>query len=433
MRTPRVRARRIAPVVISAMVVYLSTAGPSGAAGAHAVEHRPSQHGLANQTDGPFGALFAPPPGVGLSPEVAAVPASSPELTAATAALADLEQRRQDDSAALTRDAAQLLADTAESASVRSLARRRSAQLDKAAEVAERTRGALRQLTVDRFVEGDHLLEGLDPALSAEQRDALGRQMVLAEVGSDVLLDEQSYTSERRDQLADDLHRLEEHAAELDLRTTRLSERTTALESSLAELGPRILDAQRRRDVARMSASIDGTDLSATALDAYWRAERYLAARQPDCGVTWWALAGIGRTESRHGTYRGATLGTDGRVDPPIYGPELDGSNRFAIVPDSDGGRLDATAATDRAVGPMQFLPGTWGVVGTDLDGDGTADPQNLFDAATSAGVYLCRSGPGLTDESRLRAAILTYNRSPEYVEIVVERADGYAAAVPLR
>ena len=110
-----------------------------------------------------------------------------------------------------------------------------------------------------------------------------------------------------------------------------------------------------------------------------------------------------------------------------------DGSDgRFAVVPDSDGGRLDGTARTDRAVGPMQFLPGTWSVVGTDLTGDGTADPQNIFDAAASAGVYLCRSGPGLSDTGRLRGAILTYNRSQAYADVVLERAGGYAAQLPL-
>ena len=67
----------------------------------------------------------------------------------------------------------------------------------------------------------------------------------------------------------------------------------------------------------------------------------------------------------------------------------------------------------------MQFLPGTWRTVGTDLTGDGTADPQNLFDAAAAAGVYLCRSGPGLGDAARLRRAVLTYNRSQEYADIV--------------
>jgi membrane-bound lytic murein transglycosylase B len=80
----------------------------------------------------------------------------------------------------------------------------------------------------------------------------------------------------------------------------------------------------------------------------------------------------------------------------------------------------------------MQFLPGTWRVVGTDLTGDGTADPHNIFDAAASAATYLCRSGPNLADPGRLRAAVLTYNRSQTYADIVLERAGGYAASIPL-
>ena len=172
--------------------------------------------------------------------------------------------------------------------------------------------------------------------------------------------------------------------------------------------------------------------MSVLALDAYWRAERFIALTDPECRLSWHVLAGIGRTESRHGTYRGATLGPDGVVAPPIYGPDLDGSNTFAVVPDSDGGRLDGTARTDRAVGPMQFLPGTWRTVGTDLTEDGNADPQNLFDAAAAAGVYLCRSGPGLDDASRRRSAVLTYNRSQEYADIVEQRRQEYAERVPL-
>ena len=38
------------------------------------------------------------------------------------------------------------------------------------------------------WIEGDHLLEGLDPLLSEERRTELGRQMVLGEVGTERLL-----------------------------------------------------------------------------------------------------------------------------------------------------------------------------------------------------------------------------------------------------
>jgi membrane-bound lytic murein transglycosylase B len=312
------------------------------------------------------------------------------------------------------------------------LLERRAAQLDKAAAAEQRTAEALAALTIDRFVEGDHLLEGLDPALSADRRTELARQMVLGSVATDRLVRERAHHTSRLASLRSERDALRERAERLRSDVTRLESSTAELTASLEQLGPRIVEAQQRRDQARMSASIDGTDMSTIALDAYWRAEQHLSLIDPDCGVTWWVLAGIGRTESLHGTYRGARVAVDGMVSPPIYGPDLDGSNDFAVVRDSDGGRLDGTARTDRAVGPMQFLPGTWRAVSIDLDLDGVADPQNLFDAAASAGAYLCRSGPRLTEREALRAALLTYNRSWAYVDLVEERGREYATAVPL-
>lgn len=372
-------------------------------------------------------------PGVSLSPEVAALPASSPRLDAAQAELDSLERRRDEETDELARAGSSRTRDEAEQRSVRSLAQRRRAQLDKAEPAARRTSDALADVTIDRFVTGDHFLAGLDPALSSDARNELARRQIMSELGTEELLAELAHRNERVRVLRGEHTRLEQRAEELDARITGLVTRIAELEASLAALGPRIEQARRARDDARLEATIDGTDMSAIALDAYWRAAQLMALADPSCGVGWSTLAGIGRTESQHGTYRDATLGRDGVAVPPIFGPELDGSDgRFAVVPDSDGGRLDGTARTDRAVGPMQFLPGTWSVVGTDLTGDGTADPQNIFDAAASAGVYLCRSGPGLADGGRLRGAILTYNRSQAYADVVLERAGGYAAQLPL-
>ncbi len=384
------------------------------------------------QPDGLAALAAVPPPGVGLSPEVALVPASSPELDAAEATLGDLERRRDDQTRRLARDRGRLVADRAELEAVSSLAERRSAQVTKAERAERRSAAALGALTTDRFIEGDHLLEGLDPALTAERRRDLELQIVLGRAASERLVQDRRHQAARVAELREDRDALRARAAELRARADDLTSSAEELASSLAGLEPRIVDAERRRDEARRSATIDGTDMSATALDAYWRAQQLHALFDPDCGVTWSVLAGIGRTESLHGTYRGAELGVDGMVAPPIYGPDLDGSNDFAVVPDSDGGELDGTARTDRAVGPMQFLPGTWRAVEVDLDGNGVADPQNLFDAAATAGAYLCRSGPGLGDRATLRDALLTYNRSIAYVDIVEERALDYAAAVGL-
>ena len=62
-----------------------------------------------------------------------------------------------------------------------------------------------------------------------------------------------------------------------------------------------------------------------------------------------------------------------------------------------------------------------------DGDGDGRADPQNLYDAAYSAGRYLCALGGNLSSRSALRSAYFGYNTSTEYVDDVIGHADRYA------
>jgi hypothetical protein len=117
-------------------------------------------------------------------------------------------------------------------------------------------------------------------------------------------------------------------------------------------------------------------------------------------------------------------------VSPRITGPPLDG-NGVARIPDSDGGRWDGDVTWDRAVGPMQFIPTTWGSLGRDGNGDRVADPNNLFDAAVSAAGYLCLSGDGdLDDPARLRQAIYSYNHSWPYVDAVLGWAWLYQGGV---
>jgi membrane-bound lytic murein transglycosylase B len=164
-------------------------------------------------------------------------------------------------------------------------------------------------------------------------------------------------------------------------------------------------------------------------LDAYVKASTGIEAVHPSCGLHWSVLAGIGRTESRHGTHGGAVVQSSGVVSRPIIGIPLDGTNQTAVIPDTDGGALDGDAVHDRAVGPMQFIPGTWRSLGLDGDGDGTADPQNIYDAAMAAANLLCRSGP-LDSDDRLRRAFLRYNNSRAYAEQVLERTHGYARFV---
>src|SRR5215218_6123042 len=175
-----------------------------------------------------------------------------------------------------------------------------------------------------------------------------------------------------------------------------------------------------------------GATIPALTLRAYRAAAAWAAGFDADCRLSWTVLAGIGRIESNHGLFGGPAtrFSPGGTVSPRITGPPLDG-NGVASISDSDGGRWDGDATWDRAVGPMQFIPTTWRTLGRDGNGDGVADPNNLFDAAVSAAGYLCLSGGGsLADPARLRRAAYGYNHSWPYVDAVLGWARLYAGGV---
>jgi membrane-bound lytic murein transglycosylase B len=175
-----------------------------------------------------------------------------------------------------------------------------------------------------------------------------------------------------------------------------------------------------------------GATIPALTLRAYREAAAWAAGYDPGCRLPWTVLAGIGRIESNHGLFGGPAtrFSPGGAVSPRITGPPLNGAG-VARIPDSDGGRWDGDTTWDRAVGPMQFIPGTWRSLGRDGNGDRVADPNNLFDAAVSAAAYLCLSGGGdLTDPARLRRAVYGYNHSWPYVDAVLGWARLYQGGV---
>jgi membrane-bound lytic murein transglycosylase B len=169
--------------------------------------------------------------------------------------------------------------------------------------------------------------------------------------------------------------------------------------------------------------------IPAIALAAYRNAELLMAVADPACGVSWNLLAGIGRIESTHAN--GGATDARGNAVPPIFGPLLDGSlPGNEIIVESHG---PDSVQYARALGPMQFLPGTWARFASDGNGDGKADVQNIFDAALAAARYLCSGGLNLRDPMQTIAAILRYNNSMPYVENVLAWAAAYAAgAVPV-
>ena len=187
-----------------------------------------------------------------------------------------------------------------------------------------------------------------------------------------------------------------------------------------------LANRQGNLERARVTATVVGEDFALVALDAYWKAAQTMAGDDPDCGIAWWALAGITRSESRHGTYGGAHLLANGDVDRVIVGIPLDGTNNTAVIPDSDGGQYDGDPVYDRAVGPMQFIPSTWRRWARDGNGDRVQDPNNIYDAASAAAHYLCASGPMRTDDE-MRRGFLSYNHSDSYATTVLNYAKGYA------
>lgn len=162
------------------------------------------------------------------------------------------------------------------------------------------------------------------------------------------------------------------------------------------------------------------------ALQAYGYAARAAETTHPGCGIGWSTLAGIGSIESSHGRYGGAKLDGTGRPSIAIRGLPLDGSHGIKRIPDTDQGVLDGDREFDRAIGPLQFIPGTWAKWGADADGDGVADPNDLDDAALAAAQYLCSVGGDMHRPDRFWAALLDYNESRDYGQDVLDHADHY-------
>ncbi|MEU3002820.1 lytic murein transglycosylase [Streptomyces sp. NPDC007020] len=156
--------------------------------------------------------------------------------------------------------------------------------------------------------------------------------------------------------------------------------------------------------------------IPASVLAAYKQAERTVATTDPSCRLPWQLLAAIGKVES--GQARGGRVDANGTASPRILGPALNGQG-FALIKDTDGGAYDGDAVHDRAVGPMQFIPSTWASWGQDANGDGRKDPNNIYDAALAAGRYLCANDRDLALSADLDRAVLSYNRSTEYLRTV--------------
>jgi membrane-bound lytic murein transglycosylase B len=182
----------------------------------------------------------------------------------------------------------------------------------------------------------------------------------------------------------------------------------------------------QRAGTAGTVSTLATNGIPAAALFAYRRAETLLGKADAACHLPWTLVAAIGRVESNHGRTNGNSLDADGSATPGIYGVPLDGNDGRAKITDTDSGALDKNSVYDLAVGPMQFIPSTWKTVGVDSDNDGSKDPQNINDAATAAGIYLCAGEGDLSTDDDAAAAVKRYNHSDAYVDLVLKIAAAY-------
>jgi hypothetical protein len=113
------------------------------------------------------------------------------------------------------------------------------------------------------------------------------------------------------------------------------------------------------------------------------------------------------------------------------YCPGLSWTVLAAIgeIESSDG--ADNGPSSAGALGPMQFLPSTWRIWGTDGFGRaGPPDIMNPLDAVPAAARMLCADGAA-SGGAALPAAIFAYNHATWYVREVLALAGEYAQEYP--
>ncbi len=171
-------------------------------------------------------------------------------------------------------------------------------------------------------------------------------------------------------------------------------------------MAPTDVASTARTAPAAFRSAVPSSDLPATALAAYQRAESVINASSPGCALSWQFLAAIAQVETDHG-----------RRTPPAAD----------AGPDTDAGMYDGTPERDQLSGPFQIAPVTWAAVAVDADGDGTRDLHDLDDAALGLAVLLCSTGEDLSTDPGRRAALQGHNRDRDYADLVLELTAAYA------
>jgi membrane-bound lytic murein transglycosylase B len=383
---------------------------------------------LRAQTDAPAvvdpAPLVVPDPRI--APNLAAVAVDSAEHRSAVAHYRATEQRLNDARATFADAEATLGTLAVTDARLVATGNEARRKRDKAAVRVEALTADVRTFAVAAYIiggVGDPIPTGLD----LDEINERQRERVLADTVSEQQFVQLGAQREQQERMAALAGRTEAELAEVRRRTADTERTRDEASRDGTQAGAELLRATARVADARLQAQVVGLDFSLVVLDAYVKGAMAMAFEKPECGLRWTALAGIGRTESGHGTFGGAVVQPDGSLTRPIIGIPLDGSNETAVIGDSDGGGLDGDTGFDRAVGPMQFIPTSWKAFGRDGNGDRVADPQNMYDAALAAAVLLCRTR-GIDADDAMRRAFLAYNNSNAYAALVLQRTHGYDA-----
>jgi hypothetical protein len=113
------------------------------------------------------------------------------------------------------------------------------------------------------------------------------------------------------------------------------------------------------------------------------------------------------------------------------YCPGLSWTVLAAIGQIESGDGANEGPSSAGALGPMQFMPSTWRIWGTDGFGQtGAPDIMNPLDAVPSAARMLCAGGAA-SGGAGLSAAIFGYNHAGWYVSEVLALAGEYAQEYP--
>ena len=176
--------------------------------------------------------------------------------------------------------------------------------------------------------------------------------------------------------------------------------------------------------VHQVAALISAPGANMTALTAAVRAILGPAARILSLRQQQLPIASVPTSGGQPSTYLQLFKASAAR-----YCPGLSWTVLAAIGQIESGDGTNVGPSSAGALGPMQFLPSTWQVWGTDGFGQtGPPDIMNPYDAVPSAARLLCADGAAAGGQS-LASAIFDYNHASWYVSEVLALAAQYAAS----